>query len=614
MNIRALVVMIYDMVSVSVAWILAYLLRFNLDAPPEYLGGAFATLFLVLFVHLTVFYFMGLYKGMWRYASIPDLQKIALALAVSIILIASIVFMFQFEYVPRSVLVMQPILLLVLMGGARMVYRIWKEWSLYGHLLEQGEPVLVIGAGDAGTMLVRELAKSTDWRVIGMLDDNEAKKGRSFNGVKILGKIDELEDVASSMEVTHVILALPSASASARRTATNIATSAGLSVLTVPAIEDLLSNKVTISTIRRVEIGDLLGRDAITLDDAGLHEFLDEKTVLVTGAGGSIGSELCRQIATYKPKNIILLDHSEYHLYMIDREMARKYPQLCIPVLGNVRDVQAMRNVFGHFHPDIVIHAAAYKHVPLLEDNISEGIRTNVIGTRTMADLSSEFKVDKFLLVSTDKAVNPANILGASKRAAEIYTQNKNAHTRAANITVRFGNVLDSAGSVIPLFRSQIENGGPVTVTHPDITRYFMTIPEAVSLILQAGAMGSGGEIFVLDMGEPVKIDDMARQMVTLSGSQPDEDIKIEYIGLRPGEKLYEELFYDQESLESTANSKIMLAGSRAYDWQSVLNKLDTMEQECLLDRVDEAVAVLQALVPEYLSSDNDPLDTSIAS
>lgn len=613
MNIRALVVMVYDVVAVSAAWMLAYLLRFNLDVPPVYLGGAFATLALVIIVHLTVFYFIGLYRGMWRYASIPDLQKIALALALSITLTASIVFMFQLEYVPRSVLVMQPIFLLVLMGGARMAYRIWKEWSLYGHLLEQGEPVLIIGAGDAGTMLIRELAKSTDWRVVGMLDDDAGKKGRSFNGIKILGNTDELESIASGMEVTHVILALPSASASARRAATNIATAAGLSVLTVPAIEDLLSKKVTISSIRRVEIGDLLGRDAVTLDDAGLHRFLDEQTVLVTGAGGSIGSELCRQVATYRPKKIILLDHSEYNLYMIDKEMTEKHPDLCVSVLGNVRDVDAMHNVFGSHNPDLVIHAAAYKHVPLLEHNISEGVRTNVMGTRVVADLASKYGATKFLLVSTDKAVNPANILGATKRAAEIYTQNKNEHTSTANITVRFGNVLDSAGSVIPLFRSQIEKGGPVTVTHPDITRYFMTIPEAVSLILQAGAMGDGGEIFVLDMGEPVRIDDMARQMVTLSGSQPDEDIKIEYIGLRPGEKLYEELFYEQESLESTSNSKIMLAGSRAYDWQMVNNNLDTIEQNCLDDEVGEIVALLHSLVPEYLGGKNKNSDISMA-
>jgi FlaA1/EpsC-like NDP-sugar epimerase len=363
----------------------------------------------------------------------------------------------------------------------------------------------------------------------------------------------------------------------------------------------MADGKVGVSRLREISIDDLLGRESVQLDDDGLHAFLDGKRVLVTGAGGSIGSELCRQISRYAPAQLIMLDHAEYNLYSIEQEMRKCWNANDMSVLlGDVRDEVSMRRVFENFQPQIVFHAAAYKHVPLVEDNPAEGIKTNVFGTRLVADLAVEFGVEKFLLVSTDKAVNPTNVMGASKRTAEIYCQVKNDHAVTAFITTRFGNVLGSAGSVVPLFSKQIEQGGPVTVTHPEITRFFMTIPEAVSLILQAAAMGQGGEIFVLDMGEPVKIIDLARQMIRLSGHEPDKEIEIKYIGLRPGEKLHEELFHGSENLLGTSNPKIMLAQAREVDSAWFEQELASLAAVSTGRDVEAMLHLLQRIVPEF--------------
>ncbi len=549
MNWRSAVAIIHDALAIIVAWSAAYWLRFNFDIPQNFFDGMLNTLVWILPIQLLVLWWFGVYRSFWRYVSLVDLKRIIVSVTISALLVSTLVLMSGVGFVPRSVLIIQPLLLVLMMGGTRFVYRMWRERNLYGPIELDGKPVLVMGAGDAAVRLLREFSRSSEWQIVGLLDDDESKHGRHIDAVEVLGPLKDIGLFAKREQVEQVIIAMPSVTPLARRRAAQAASTAGLTVLTVPAIEDLLSGRVTVSDIRRVEVEDLLGREVVKLDDPGLHQFLESKVVLITGAGGSIGSELSRQVASYSPKKLILVDHSEFNLYQIDRELNQTPSIPCVPLLGDVRDSGYMKHVFETTSPDVIIHAAAYKHVPLLETNVIQGVRTNVYGTQVLADLASEFGVEEFLLISTDKAVNPTNVLGASKRIAEIYCQNINQRSRTTFITVRFGNVLGSAGSVIPIFREQITKGGPVTVTHPEISRYFMTIPESVSLILQSGAMGKGGEIYVLDMGEPVKITDLAEQMIRLSGHEPNVDIEIQYTGLRPGEKLHEELFHSDEDL-----------------------------------------------------------------
>ncbi len=408
--------------------------------------------------------------------------------------------------------------------------------------------MLILGAGDAADALIRELSAKRDWRVVGLLDDGALKQGRQIHGVPVRGRIDEVRRVAEALDVSHAIIAMPAASHTARRKAVNMATEAGLKVMTVPSFDDIMTGKVTVSQLRRVELDDLLGRDPVVLDSAGLSSLLAGKVVLVTGAGGSIGSELCRQIARFGPSRLVLFELSEYALYQIEQEFRRAHPQLAIVcAVGDTRNRRRVEQVLRDYRPSVVFHAAAYKHVPLMEEvNAWEAVQNNVLGTHTLASASVHHGVEKFVLISTDKAVNPTNVMGASKRLAEMVCQALQTAAATRFVMVRFGNVLGSAGSVIPKFRQQIAEGGPVTVTHPDITRYFMSIPEAAQLVLQAGYMGSGGEIFVLDMGEPVRIVDLAREMIRLSGLS-ESDIKIVFTGLRPGEKLYEEVLADDE-------------------------------------------------------------------
>jgi len=480
--------------------------------------------------------------------------------------------------VPRSVLVINPVLLLLIMGGSRFIYRLWKERGLYRNLKLNGEPVLVLGAGDAAVSLSKELARSHDWHMVGFLDDDSGKHGRVLNGIKVLGALDQLPQWAARLNVGQAIIAMPSGSHQVRKRAIEICNQAGIKVLVVPSFDDLLSGRVAISQLRAVELDDLLGRDPVQLNDAGLHELLTGKTVLVTGAGGSIGSELCRQIMRFDPRTLVLFELSEFALYNMEQELAGKFPGLnVICLIGDVRDAARVDEMLGLHRPSVIFHAAAYKHVPLMEQrNAWQAVRNNVLGTWCVAQAAQRHGVSKFVLISTDKAVNPTNVMGASKRLAETVCQGLQdsfsldpsplgggGPTRF--VMVRFGNVLGSTGSVIPKFREQIARGGPITVTHPDITRYFMSIPEAAQLVLQAGLMGKGGEIFVLDMGEPVRIVDLAKDLIRLSGLSEDE-IKIEFTGLRPGEKLYEELLADNEHTLPTPHPKLRIAQAREVD------------------------------------------------
>ncbi|NOS96833.1 MAG: polysaccharide biosynthesis protein [Methylotenera sp.] len=575
MNPRTFFALLHDMAVATVAWVAAYLLRFNFSIPDSHFQEMLQSMLWVVALQVGVFITLGLYRGMWRFASVPDLKRIFLAVGSAAVLVAAVLFMVKTAtVVPRSVLILDPLLLILMMGGSRFAYRAWKEHQLYGVSLRQGNPVIVLGAGDAAVALVKDLARSTQWHVVAMLDDDATMLGREVFGVKVKGAIQQLEAVCQRLGVAHVIVAMPSAYHQKRRQAIELANALGLEVLTVPAIDDLMSGKVSISQIRKVDVEDLLGRDAVKLDNTGLQNLIAGHTVLVSGAGGSIGSELCRQIVKYQPATLICLDISEFALYQLEQTLsAFNLPTKLLYMTCDVKNSVRITNLLTQYQPAVVFHAAAYKHVPMMENgNVWEALSNNVIGTHTLALACKEAGIEKFVLISTDKAVNPTNVMGASKRLAEMVCQGLQGSTGTRFVIVRFGNVLGSSGSVIPKFREQIAKGGPITITHPEITRYFMSIPEAAQLVMQAGLMGKGGEIFVLDMGEPVKIADLAMDMIRLSGLELDE-IKIEYVGLRPGEKLYEELLADDEHTMPTPHEKLRIAQARTTDTAWV-NKL----------------------------------------
>jgi FlaA1/EpsC-like NDP-sugar epimerase len=606
-NPRTLAVILHDLAAAILAWMAAYWLRLNLHLPPDYLHAALTTLVWVVPLQALVFWGFGLYRGIWRFASLPDLKRIMFAVGLGALLIPLMLFLFRFNVVvPRSVLILDPMLLILIMGGSRLAYRAWKEHRLSGVLHLNSKPVLVAGAGSAADFLLRELARNpSGFRVVGLLDDNANKQGRFIQGIPVIGPLNEIAVWAKKMQVDDVILALPSAAHEIRKRITQLCTDARLNALTVPSLEDLVAGRVSVSALRRIELEDLLGRDPIQLDNTGLHQLLADQTVLVTGAGGSIGSELCRQIARFAPRKLVLFDLSEYALYAIEQEFSEHFAELkIVPLIGDVKNALRVDQIMAEYRPAVVFHAAAYKHVPLMEDhNAWEALRNNVLGTQVVAASAQAHGVAKFVMISTDKAVNPTNVMGATKRLAEMACQamqqhqaNHPASTRF--VSVRFGNVLGSSGSVIPKFQKQIEAGGPITVTHPDITRFFMSIPEAAQLVLQAGLMSEGGEIFVLDMGEPVKIAELAKLMIRLSGSE-ENDIRIEYTGLRPGEKLYEELLADSESTLPTPHPKLYIARARAASPEQMRDCMCWLKSTENADAT-EVKARLVGWVPEY--------------
>ncbi|MFM9912802.1 MAG: polysaccharide biosynthesis protein [Methylophilaceae bacterium] len=620
-NIRSHLAFAHDIAALALAWVLAYQLRFNFAVPAVMSSAMWVAVFVAVPVQAVIFWTGGLYRGIWRFASIPDLRRIIFLVGLSAFVVAALMLMFRFQ-IPRSVLMLNPLLLILMMGGSRFAYRGWKEHRLYGLTQLQGEPVLVLGAGEAGVSLLKSLSQSQDWYVVGFLDDNPQLHHLQLYGVPVLGSLDNLLLHTSEMGVTKVIIAMPSASHAVRHRAVAIATDAGLTVLTVPSFEDLMSGKVSVSQVRPVEVEDLLGREPVSLDDAGLHGLLNTKTVMVTGAGGSIGSELCRQIARYKPSLVVLFELNEYALYTLEQEFSQHFPATKIVcVVGDVKNAQRVDAVLKRYQPFVVFHAAAYKHVPLMENsNVSEALLNNVIGTYTLAESCKKHNVEKFILISTDKAVNPTNVMGASKRLAEMVCQGLQEADGTRFVMVRFGNVLGSSGSVIPKFREQIAKGGPVTVTHPEVTRFFMSIPEAAQLVMQASLMGQGGEIMVLDMGEPVKIADLAHEMIRLSGV-PDGQIEIVFSSLRPGEKLYEELLADNEHTLPTPHAKLRIAKAREVDsrwvdkllkWLSAVTEQDESSiKHDLKTWVEDYTGDIHATPPTLIASAL-PISTSI--
>ena len=598
---RAFAAALHDAAALALACVAATLLLES-GPSPDTSRDLIAVFVAAIPIQIAINFLFGIYQGIWRYTSLPDIQRIIFAVFAGTVCISialhgtgiDLAFTYR-EYI------LYPVFLIAIMSTSRMAYRSFKEWALYGRG-EQGASVIVMGAGDAAVGLVKDLSRSHEWRVVGFLDDDEKKRGRLLHGVRVLGVLEDLPRFAQRLKLRHAIVAMPSVPYAVRRRVVEICKRANVTIMTVPTLNDLPGGKGGAARIRKVAVEDLMKRDPVMLDDAGLHDLLTGQVVMVTGAGGSIGSELCRQIAVYQPAVLLLYDVSEFAMYKIDEQLREQFPELAVEsVIGDIKNVRRVNQVMHQFSPSIVFHAAAYKHVPLMEeDNAWEAVQNNVWGTYVLARAAIEHGVKKLVFVSTDKAVNPTNVMGATKRLAEMVCQALQATSATRFEMVRFGNVLGSAGSVIPKFQEQIDRGGPVTVTHPEMVRYFMSIPEAAQLVLQAGCMGLGGEVFVMDMGEPVKIVDLARDMIRLSDLS-ESDIRIVYTGLRPGEKLFEELLADDEHTRPTPHPKLRIAKAREVDpdW---LEGLQAWLRQDRIPSDSEVRRDLKRWVPEYQS------------
>jgi FlaA1/EpsC-like NDP-sugar epimerase len=560
-----------DAVLFLLAHVVAYVIRFEFAPNEKEILQCLVVLPWLVPLKIAVFFMFGLYRGMWRYTSVRDFWKLVQACLVSVLMIMAIsLSVYRLEGFSRAVYILDGGMTFLLAGGLRMAIRSYflsreradEQEALSG--ARHRKRVLIIGAGAACEKILREILDNYQlhYDVLGLLDDDPSKLGRTIHGVPVLGAVDKAPGIVASESVEEVLIAIPSAGGDSMRRVVAICKDAGVSYKTMPGIGEIIDGRVSVKELRDVRYEDLLGRRPVELDATGIQGYLEGRTVLITGCGGSIGSELCRQIVKYRPGALVLIDAGEANLFHIQMELQHETGfQKGHVILGHVQDRPLMRSVFEKFRPEVVFHAAAYKHVPLLEKNPWEAVTNNILGSRVVMELAVEYGVDRFVLVSTDKAVRPANVMGASKRVAELLLQSFQGENTKF-IAVRFGNVVGSSGSVVPLFRRQIEQGGPVTVTHPDVNRYFMTIPEAAQMIMQAGAMGEGSEIFILRMGTPVKIADMARDLIRLSGKEPDRDIKIVFTGLREGEKLYEELITVGEGIVPTGHEKIMVLKS----------------------------------------------------
>lgn len=592
-----------DIISVILAAFISIYLRFDSNnIPANYLSLLISYMPLTVVIYLISFYLFKLYGRIWRYASATELIAIVMAN-----IAASTAWYFISLYIgavlPRSLYVFTGLLLIFFVGGSRLSLRFYSyvmNKPKYRQIQRKKNKVLIIGAGDAGAMLLREIERYhiANRQVVGFIDDDKNKTGKILLGVKVLGTRNELVKIASEKGIDEIIIAMPSVKGKEIKAIINICKQTNCKLTILPGLYEIIEGKVSISQLRPVDIEDLLGRDPVKLDTTAVKEYLAGKIVLITGAGGSIGSEIVRQVAKMQPKKLLLLGKGENSIYEITQELKINSPEVkTVPIIADIRDKERIKAIMDYFEPQVVFHAATHKHVPLMEYQPAEAVRNNILGTKVVADEAAAHNVETFVMISTDKAVNPPSVMGCTKRVAEMYVQSMNKNSGTRFVAVRFGNVLGSRGSVIPLFKKQIAKGGPVTVTHPDMKRYFMTIPEASQLVLQAGAMAKGGEVFVLDMGEPVRIYDLAKDLITLSGLIPDKDIEIKITGLRPGEKLFEELLSAEDGTEKTTHKKIFTARIKEID-KAGLDK----EISKILEITDgeEVVAALQKIVPTY--------------
>ena len=612
---RVALLAILDILIITVSGFLSLYIRFDFSfgrMEAKYVDFELYYLPANLIITIVIFILFRLYRSVWRFASTTEFLNVIGACSGSIL--SQIVIMAILKMrMPVSYYLMKYIILILSVGSLRFAYRIMRMFQEKRSGLRQDarKNTMVIGAGEAGAMIIKEFQNSRylDQKVCCVIDDNQAKQGKYLRGVKIMGGREDICFLAHELQIDEIVVALPSASRSEVKEILQLCQETGCELKVLPGLYQVITGEVSVSTLRKVEIEDLLGREPIKLQVESVMDYVAGKRILVTGGGGSIGSELCRQLAAHNPKQLIIVDIYENNAYDIQQELRKTYPSLDLVVLiASVRNTHRMNSIFETYRPEIVYHAAAHKHVPLMEGSPNEAIKNNVFGTYKTAQAAARYGVRRFVLISTDKAVNPTNIMGASKRICEMVVQMMNKHSETDFVAVRFGNVLGSNGSVIPLFKKQIEQGGPVTVTHPEIIRYFMTIPEAVSLVLQAGALAKGGEIFVLDMGEPVKILDLAKNLIRLSGYKPFEDIPIEFTGLRPGEKLYEELLMGEEGLKETSNALIHIGKPIEFDEAVFLEQLDELKR--IADKDSKKVREkVQEIVPTYVIKNDNHLE-----
>lgn len=596
----SIVLLLIDMVIVAAIPFLALFIRFEGSVDIRYYNMLINYIPVIIIVRLSTFYVMGLYNRLWRYASINELLTICSAVTVS----SLILFVYIYtggSKLPRSIHILSWFFNIGFIGFSRLVVRIMH--NLRQKRTEQSTKVLIVGAGDAGAIIAREINHRyyETKQLVGFIDDDQYKNRQRLFGVRVLGNRQDIKQIVSEHGVSEIIIAIPSAGGTIIREIIHECKKTKCTLKILPGIYELIDGNVTVQQLRNVEVEDLLGRDPVKLDVEEVAGYLKGKRVLVTGAGGSIGSELCRQIAKMAPGSLTLLGKGENSIYEINSELNGKYKNLDIePIIADVRDKERIRDIFREIKPQVVFHAAAHKHVPLMESQPVEAVRNNIFGTKTLAEAANEFGAEAFVMISTDKAVNPTSVMGATKRVAELIIQNLSKKSHTKFVAVRFGNVLGSRGSVIPLFKKQIAKGGPITITHPDMQRYFMTIPEASQLVLQAGAIAKGGEVFVLDMGKPVKIVDMASDLIELSGLVPDKDIKINYTGLRPGEKLFEELLTAEEGTTSTKHQKIFVANLKVVNEEKLHRGLGDLINS---KHSDEVIQALEKLLPTYRNS-----------
>lgn len=576
---RRMATMILDLILANLAIYIALWLRFEGIIPRSYLDTYLVNGWLLSLLAITVFYTLGMYNNIWQYASVYELGLILVSVTAYNLVVVGYFALIP-DTLPRSVFILSYILLTCMVGGSRLLLRAYASWRFRRFFGKAKANVLIIGAGQAASMVIKELGEHPELgRPVAALDEDPVKKGLRVHGVPVLGGIEMLQEVVQKYSIDEILVAIPSAPEERIRHILNLCKDTGCELKRLPGIYNVINGKATIDQVRSVNICDLLGRPEITLNMESISEYLSNQVVLVTGAGGSIGSELCRQIATFQPEILVMLDIYENNLYELQLELKDKFPeQKMATLIASIRDVPRINKIFDTYMPHVVFHAAAHKHVPLMEDSPEEAVKNNLIGTINVAEAADRYAAKRFVLISTDKAVNPTNVMGATKRMAEIAIQQIDKRSKTEYTAVRFGNVLGSNGSVIPIFKEQIAKGGPVKITHPDITRYFMTIPEAVQLVLQAGSMAQGGEIFVLDMGEPVKIVDLAKDLIRLSGYRPEIDIRLEYIGLRPGEKMFEELNLDCECSDKTSHDKIFVC-KPVDNFNSLLSEINLLRR-----------------------------------